>query len=125
MKIAIHHRPGSFSDRWIAYCEKQQINYKIVNCYDSDIINQLSDCKALMWHWHHADVKAEIFARQLIYSVENMGISVFPNSKTCWHFDDKIGQKYLLESIGAPLVPTNVFYDKDKTEEWLNHTEYP
>ena len=23
MKIAIHHRPGSFSDHWIDYCEKR------------------------------------------------------------------------------------------------------
>ena len=41
MKIAIHHRPGSFSDRWIEYCEKEGIEYKIVNCYDNDIVAYL------------------------------------------------------------------------------------
>lgn len=57
MKIAIHHRPGSFSDRWIAYCQQKSIDYKIVNCYDSDIVEQVKDCDALMWHHHHADYK--------------------------------------------------------------------
>ncbi|MDZ7775700.1 MAG: hypothetical protein U5L09_08950 [Bacteroidales bacterium] len=46
MKIAIHNRPGSFSDRWIEYCKKQEIPYKIVNCYDNNIIQQLNDCDA-------------------------------------------------------------------------------
>jgi len=53
MLLAIHHRPGSFSDRWISYCERNEIPFKIVNAFDSDIINQLQDCDALMWH-HHA-----------------------------------------------------------------------
>lgn len=46
MKIAIHHSKGSFSERWITYCQKKGIDYKIVNCYESDIINQLKDCDA-------------------------------------------------------------------------------
>ena len=48
MKIAIHQTKGSFSDRWIEYCQINEINYKIVNCYDSDIIEQLNDCEGLM-----------------------------------------------------------------------------
>ena len=48
MKIAIHHRSGGFSDRWITYCQEEGIDYKIVNCYDSDIIEQLIDCDSLI-----------------------------------------------------------------------------
>ena len=44
MKIAIHHSQGTFSDRWVAYCEKEQIPYKLVDCYKNDIIQQLDDC---------------------------------------------------------------------------------
>jgi hypothetical protein len=44
MKITIHHRPGSFSDRWIEYCKREGIEYKIVNAYDSDIVKQVEDC---------------------------------------------------------------------------------
>ena len=43
--IAIHKSSG-FTERWIAYCEQEGIDYKIVNCYDSDIIEQLKDCDA-------------------------------------------------------------------------------
>ncbi len=125
MTIAIHNRQGSFSDRWIEYSRENQIPYKVVNAYDSDIIQQIKECSGFMWHWHHGDPKAILFARQLIYSIEAMGIPVFPNAKTCWHFDDKVGQKYLLEAVEAPLVPSHVFYDRKQAMDWVERTDLP
>lgn len=125
MKIAIHHRPGSFSERWIAYCDEQGIEYKIVNCYDSNIIEQLKDCDALMWHHHHGNVKDVIAADKILFALEHAGVKVFPDFKTSWHFDDKVAQKYLLEAIGAPMVPSYVFYDKKDALDWANQTTYP
>ena len=125
MKIAIHHSKGSFSDSWITYCEVQNIPYKIVDCYKSDIIQQLADCDALMWHFHHASPKDVLFAKQLLYSVKACGKKIFPDFNTVWHFDDKVGQKYLLEAIDAPLVPSYVFYTKKEALEWADHTSFP
>jgi glutathione synthase/RimK-type ligase-like ATP-grasp enzyme len=125
MKIAIHHRSGGFTDKWIEYCEAHKIEYKVVNCYDSDIIQQLDDFDGLLWHWQHNDYKAIHFARQLTYSIEKVGKMVFPNSSTCWHFDDKVGQKYLLEALKEPLVKSYVFYDKKEAFTWAKKTNYP
>lgn len=52
MKIAIADRKGSYSDYWITYCEENNIPFIRVNPYDSDIINQVKDCDAFMWHHH-------------------------------------------------------------------------
>jgi len=124
-KIAIHHRPGSFSDRWIEYCKEHSIRYELVNCYQSNILQQLKSFDALLWHWHQHDAKAMLFARQLITSLHDRRIKVFPDLNTCWHFDDKVGQKYLLESIDAPLVPSYVFYDKDEALRWIKQADFP
>jgi glutathione synthase/RimK-type ligase-like ATP-grasp enzyme len=125
LKIAIHHTSGSFSDFWIKYCEEKNIEYKLVCCYDSDIIAQLSGCKGLMWNWSHVDYKSVLFARQLIYSLDKKGIKTFPSSDTCWHFDDKIGQKYLFDAIGAPFVKSYIFYSKSDAIKWLHQTTLP
>jgi glutathione synthase/RimK-type ligase-like ATP-grasp enzyme len=125
MKLGIHYSKGSFSERWIAYCNANSIKYKLVDCYKSNIIHQLSDCDALMWHFNHKGPKDSKFAKQLLYSVEASGKRVFPDYRTMWHFDDKVGQKYLLESIGAPLAPVFVFYTKKEAIEWANQTIYP
>lgn len=125
MKIAIHKRRGSFSDGWIQYCRNNAIDYKIVNCYDTDIISQLEDCDGLMWHWNQEDYRALRFARQLTISLQNKNILLFPNLNTSWHFDDKLGQKYLMESINAPFITSYAFYDKRVALEWFKKTTYP
>jgi glutathione synthase/RimK-type ligase-like ATP-grasp enzyme len=78
-----------------------------------------------MWHHHQYRYEDRLFAKQLLYSVENSGKLVFPNFKTTWHFDDKVGQKYLLEAIGAPLVPSYVFYTKKEAVKWIEQTQFP
>ena len=125
MKIAIHFCKGGFTDRWIANCRSKGIDFKLVNCYASDIIEQLKDCDALMWHFSQNSPRDFLFAKQLIYSVEAAGKKVFPDFHTAWHFDDKVGQKYLLEAIGAPLAQTWVFYDKQQALDWAKTTDYP
>lgn len=123
--LAIHDRPGSFSDRWIALCRERGIPHRVVDCLGSDAIEQLRDVRALLWHWHHqspAEVRA---ARTLIAAAEAMGVVAFPDSRSCGHFDDKIAQKYLLEAVGAPLVPAHVFYDLGAALRWIDGAEFP
>ena len=96
-----------------------------MDCYRSDIIQQLSDCDALMWHFSQNSPKAILFAKELIYSFKSAGKGVFPDFEMVWHFDDKVGQKYLLEANGAPLAPAWVFYDKQEALAWAYKTDFP
>jgi len=125
MKIAIHEHAGSFSDRWIKYCIENNIPFKLVNCYDSDIVSQLGDCNGLMWHWDLNDYKAALFARQLTFSLAKKGMKIFPDINTAWHYDDKVGQKYLLEALGAPLVKSYVFYSRREAMHWIDTVTFP
>lgn len=123
--LSIHNENGSFSDEWISYCLENDIPFKVVNCFATDIIEQLRGSQALLWHWQHDDYKAALFSRQLIASAEAMGLVVFPSTTTSWHYDDKVGQKYLLEAIGAPLVPSYVFYDESTALQWAENALLP
>lgn len=125
MKVAIHNSSGSFCNRWIEYCKQKNIDYKVVNAYDTDIVAQVSDCDIFMMHHLHFIPQDTLFAKQLLYSLETAGIRCFPDFHTTWHFDDKVGQKYLLEAIGAPLVRSYVFYSKDDAMDWVSKTTFP
>ncbi|GMU33769.1 MAG: hypothetical protein AMXMBFR20_16410 [Planctomycetia bacterium] len=124
-EIAIHHCEGSYSDRWLEYCCGHRVPHRIVNCYDSDIISQLAGCGGLLWQWKYGDPRDVLAALRVIRAAEAMGLVVFPNSATCEHYDDKVGQKYLLEAIGAELAPTFVFYDKESALKWVASTKWP
>ena len=123
--LAISSKKGSFSDRWIAYCEKNNIPFKAVDCSSTDIIDQLEGITHLMWHWSLAEYQGLIYGRQLVRAIEERGIRVFPSSEDCWHYDDKIAQKYLFEALDLPLVPSYVFYHKDKVLRWAGEASYP
>jgi glutathione synthase/RimK-type ligase-like ATP-grasp enzyme len=125
MKVAIYYKKKFFSERWVEYCDNNNIPFKLVNPYDSNIVEQLSDCTAFMWHHHHANYMDVLFAKQLLYSLQLKGLNVFPNFNTTWFFDDKVGQKYLLESIGLPFIPSYVFYKKEDALTWINITSFP
>lgn len=125
MKIAIHAGEGDFSKRWIDYCQEKKLVFEIVDCFDSDIIDTLRDFDILLWHWRWIHPESQLAARQIVASIDKMNIVNYPNLNTCWHYDDKLGQKYLLESISAPTIKTWVFYDKKKALKWINDTEFP
>lgn len=123
--IGIHDRAGSFSDRWIEYCTERQIPLRRVNCLATDIVQQCAGLKALLWHWSHNNAEELLVARQIITALERMGLVVFPSIATCSHFDDKVAQKYLLEAIGAPLIPTWVFTSRVAAKNWIAGASWP
>lgn len=121
--IAIHGREGGFAKKWIEFCEKENIDFKIVDCYSNEIITDLKNVTHLLWHYHRWEVKNGSVADKLLSVFELMGIKVFPNFTTRLAFDDKIIQKYLLESINAPLPKTVVFFQCQKALNFLKNQQ--
>jgi hypothetical protein len=123
--VGIHERLCNFSDRWIKYCTEKAIPFRRINCLATDVVAQCEGLGGLLWHWYHADPADLLVARQVIAALESKGLVVFPNVATCWHFDDKVAQKYLLEAIGAPLIPTWVFTSKVEALRWIEKATWP
>jgi glutathione synthase/RimK-type ligase-like ATP-grasp enzyme len=125
MKIAIHHREGSFSDNWINYCKLNNIEFKIVNAFNNSIIKEISDYDLFLWNFHHTHNSDLIQARSLLFTLEKKGVKVYPDIATSWHFDDKISQKTIFEAFNIPSIKSYVFYDKIDALNWLKTTEMP
>jgi glutathione synthase/RimK-type ligase-like ATP-grasp enzyme len=123
--IAIHNSPFGFHPRWAAYCEKNNIPFKRVNCYVNDLITEIKGCDSLMWHHNQNNPKDLIIAKPILYALEQAGIRVFPDFRSNWHFDDKAGQKYLLEATEVPFVPSYLFFEKVEALKWVASTSYP
>jgi hypothetical protein len=49
---------------------------------------------------------------------DEMGIAVYPNTKTGWHYDYKIAQSYLLKVHNIPTPKTWIWYDRDIAKKW-------
>ncbi|WP_076446618.1 RimK family alpha-L-glutamate ligase [Chryseobacterium sp. RU37D] len=127
MNIAVHHRKGSFSDRWIEYLEANKIPYILVNAFDNDIIRQMKvhQVTHFMWHFNQNYFEDMLLARNLFRSISQMGVKTFPNEDAYWHFDDKVAQKYLLEALDIPLVKSDVFYHEKEAENYVEKETFP
>ena len=123
--LAIHKSNMGFHPLWKSYCDENNIAYKLVDCHNTNVVEQLKDCAALLFHFHQSSSKDIVMAKQILFALEQSGLTVFPNFNTAWHFDDKVGQKYLLEALGIDLVNTWVFYDEKPSLEWINETTFP
>ena len=128
--IAIHHSnitniKDSFSSRWIDYCKNNRIEFKVVDCYSSDIIKELSGVKVLLWHAYLRDEGSYLFATNLIRAIEKLGINCYPNLSTYITYDNKIGQKYLFEALNIPSIPTKIFYNRQSALNAVENAKYP
>src|SRR3989339_1561013 len=123
--IAIHRRVNSFSERWIEVCQEVGYNYRVVDCFSNTIFQDLNEIDILLWHWHHNDPPSKLCARDLLRSADIKGLTVFPDSSTCWSFDNKLAQKYQLQSIGAPLAETAAFFQRKDALEWADSVSFP
>ena len=50
---------------------------------------------------------------------------MFSRFNTCWHYDDKIRQYYLLKSLGFPIIESYIFWEKEHALEWAEKAAYP
>ena len=90
---------------------KKGYDYKLVTVTTIHIINKLADIDVFLWHFIHDNFMEKLVAPSRLKVLEFNKIKVYPDLRSSWHYDDKISQKYLLESIKAPLV-LFCFYEK-------------
>ncbi len=132
MKIAIHQNNDifdhstSWDKTWIEYCVENNLEYRVVNCFDTNILEVLKDFDVLLWHFNNYSLQEMLFARSIINSAKTMGLKVFPDNNTAWHFDDKVAERYLLSSVGASIPKTWSFFTKKTAIDFFqNNCKFP
>jgi hypothetical protein len=113
------------SPRWAKALEKKGVEVRWVDVYRADILDQLQGCHGFMWRWAHFNGMARIARRLLPVIERELKLAVYPDQNTCWHYDDKIAQAYLLKAAGIPHPLTWVWFDRDKALAWLEQAFFP
>jgi hypothetical protein len=116
---------GASSPRWIRLLEEAGHDVRLVDVYRADILEQLKGCVAFMWRFGHVPQMLQI-ARRLLPVLENkLGMLVYPDQNTCWHYDDKISQAFLLSAAAVPIPKTWVWHARGQALTWARSTTYP
>lgn len=125
---SVQHQNGvhqSFSDRWIQLATEAGIEVQIVDVYAPNLFDQLASCDGFMWRFGFLP-SPRLFAKRLLPAIEHgLNIPVFPSWKSCWHFEDKVAQHYLLQAAQIPTPRTWVFWKRDHALAFLSDASYP
>ncbi|MBQ2882841.1 MAG: hypothetical protein IJE43_03565 [Alphaproteobacteria bacterium] len=101
---------------WEKFCKDNKIDYEIIDPLRCDVINELRRFDVLLWHFGQYRYAEMLEARSILYSAKKMGLKVFPDFNDSWHFDDKIAETYILQSICAPLPDSKIYYDNESVK---------
>jgi hypothetical protein len=113
------------SPRWARSLQAAGFAIRWVDVRRPDILDQIAGCSGFMWRWAHFGGMARI-ARRLLPVIEgHLGIPVYPSQNTCWHYDDKIAQAYMLTALGVPIPRTWIWYDREEAKKWSSQASYP
>jgi hypothetical protein len=118
-------RYQSFSKPWAERLVEFGHQVRMVDLFQQDPLSQLTGCDGLMWWFAHLPFPRN-FATRLVAALNHgSGLPTFPNYRTCWHFDDKVAQYYLLQAAGLPTPRTWVFWRREDAEDFCRHARFP
>ena len=116
----------SFSEQWLEHLEAAGHNTRRVDATTSDFFEKLQGCDGLMW-WFPPLPPHMHYARRMLLALNHAmpRLTCYPNWQTCWHFDDKISQFYLLQAAGIPVPRTWVFWHDAEAIAFCERATYP
>lgn len=118
--------PGDASSPlWTRLIREAGHEVRAVDVRRADILQQVRGCDGFMWRYAHTAEAKQIASRLLPVLERTLGLAVYPDQATCWHFDDKIAQRWLLEAAGVPIPRTWIWFDGEAATEWARGSEWP
>lgn len=111
---------------WSQYCEENNIQYTLIDPLKQGLIEKIWSLDIVLWHFSGYNYTEMLIARSILYSAKKMGKLIFPDFNDAWHFDDKIAETYLLQSIKAPIPKSYMFYSLAALNEFIiKFDDYP
>ncbi|MHA1381062.1 MAG: hypothetical protein ACTSRG_22065 [Candidatus Helarchaeota archaeon] len=129
MLVGIHKDPYGkfceFLERYEDILNFNGIEHIRLDTSQPDFWEQIAKLDLFIFRWRHIDDHHQM-AKTIIPIIEKeIGVKCFPNMQTCWHYDDKIRQYYLLKSHGFPVIKSWIFWDKKEALNWIKNASFP
>ena len=129
MKVGIHYdninKLSYFSEKYEKILSFNNIESIRLDINHSDFWKKLKEIDLFVFRRGVRDDHTQI-AETIFPIIQNeMGIKCFPDLATSWHYDDKIKQYYLLKQKGLPIIESWIFWEREKSLEFIEKAEFP
>jgi len=129
MMVGIHKsgyaKRSKYLKRYEAVLDYNGIKNVSLDASEPGFWQQVSQLGLFIYRWGHNDYDHQM-ALTVIPIAENiMGVKCFPNMATCWCYDDKIKEYFLLRQKDFPVIQSWVFWEKNLAFKWLETANLP
>jgi hypothetical protein len=129
MKVGVlngkYGRMSRFTQRFVAILEYNGIRPVVLDINERDFWEKVRCVTHFLYRWKHNDYDRQVAQTVLPVLEGEYGIKCYPNCRTCWSYDEKIRQYFLLKAHGLPVVESWVFWDRRKALQWTRTAAYP
>ncbi len=105
--------------------DHNSIDYHIIDVNSTQLFIDIKNIDHLIFRWGHYDSDRQLAHTILPIIENNLGIRCFPNQHTCWHYDDKVRQYYIMRAYGYPFIDCYIFWDKTSALKWIDTATFP
>jgi len=124
--VGIHRHVEGFAEKWMEFLSARGVRVRWLDLLGLDPLKQVEGCDGVMWHWLHYPHELRLAALPILHVIETeLKVPVFPDQRTCWHYDDKIAQACLLDALQIPTPKTWVFWRREDAAQWAAEAAYP
>jgi hypothetical protein len=113
------------ADRWKERLTSAGHDVQLVSVRDPGFLERIATFDAFLWWFPPVLVPRELGKRLLTALDHATNVMVLPDWRSCWHFDDKIAQTYLLRAAGIPMPETTILWSYDEAIEFCRAARYP
>ena len=107
------------------YCENfrnilivNNIPYRILDPNSYTLLDELRECTHLLFRHSQGDTDLKIY-ETITIAHRMYGIKCLPDFESCWQYEDKIKEYYLLKSHGFPIIESRVFWNIEHADAFL------
>lgn len=116
---------NSFSDRWIPRLTAMGHDVRELMVTAPDFLERVNECDGFLW-WFPPLPRPREVGKRVLQALDQAGkVFVHPDARSCWHFDDKVAQTYLMQASGVRMPQTRVFWRYDHAIEFFRTARFP
>jgi glutathione synthase/RimK-type ligase-like ATP-grasp enzyme len=114
-----------FLDRYEKILDFNNISHISVDVNERSFWQQILKADLFIYRWIHMNYDSQIALTILPIVEKILKVKCLPDLTTCWSYDDKIRQYFLMKQGGFPIIDSYVFYNKNSAMVWIENADMP
>lgn len=131
LKIAVCINENKWHLRFYNYLSSYAPHYGNIHCEFVDInhddwIEKISNYDLVFWKPNHMGVESASYFKEKVFFIETyLKKIIVPNFNSVWHFESKVAQKYIFDSLNIPTPKTVATFDYNDALAKLQEFKMP